>query len=659
MENGHVKSAAAIRDIRIRGSSSGFDPKQIFAPIKNRVSSSQASKQGAMANSQDKDVQPTEMIEEGEVSASASSGDECAALTRQIQNDNFNVKFKIHMINKMLDEGSPASSQLLEDLRNMESKVVQSQQRYERLEKKLQLKKRKKRNKRKSLPQQKQRQLNGWKGKGVSTVDSLIQDAPFSYLEELSFSAVEREQDVVEQKFQDLLGTDIFKSKSPTLVPSDSVQPKFKFPLNLASQNLGSNIPDLKFDTVTKTEQASPIHARLKFDIPSPISSISSADDNVKIPSNVSSPKPRKITRFASTNSTSSVSSAPSVIGTEPEVLQTPIPRRWNIPDIKHRKQTPGVVPVPIRELEDLSITDTEEDPFSSHSSPKNEPQTAGFPLKAEYEEELQVLQDLVATQNDQIAEQANQIKLLTSLVRQYQNTSYYPQHVEPTKEPIPIPQPSQNTTSNTIYYDPVSTLDADQQNSKHSINHIIAGLTQIYDATRKSPGIFHETISAFQDCLLDLTLLAQDYNGSNLAEGYTRSRPVVPLDDASAQQQLLLYQYESHRQNAINSDLRFINSLQSRQIQMYKAANKTRIQFLRSMGLLPADTNSSNSTNRYIRGRGYLSQDTRPRSKGADRLRALVYCIMGAQRFAKRLEIRNQDKKKLKIRLVELSNGG
>lgn len=544
------------------------------------------------------------------------TSDECAALTRQIHNDNFNIKFKVHMINKMLDEGSPASPQLLKDLGNLESKMMQSQQRYERLEKKTQLKKRRKRAQKKpSLPKE-QRKLAGWKGKGVSNI--AINDHLSSSLEDLSFSAIEREHNAVERKFQEALGSDIFTSKTPTRETFHFInQPR---PLSI-------NLPQSR----TPPRQLSP----LEFN-----------DENMNIMD--SPPHPRKITRFASTtNSVGSNSPVPMA-----DAPYTPEQHKWKIPDLKSRKQTPAHLAPAIQKLDELSLSDTEEDRSIPQFSKKAH-QAPSSNLSKGDTEEFKRLQSLVEIQKQELAEKTRKIERLESVLRENEKVTLRRAQSPPAKHLAA----SENTTYNTVYCSALSTFPNDL---KLLINEVIAELTQVYDVTRKLPGMPHDAIFSFQDCLLELAEIAQETAAAaNTTNTLTTSKkpPPPPLTDASAAQQLLLFQYQLSRQNLAVADLQFINSLQSRQIKTYQMANKTRIQFLRSLGLLPQLPPPPPTTGFMFsrRNRGLTQQDTRPRSKGADRFRAVVYSVMAVWRFRKRLDMRIEEKQELKRRLHEL----
>lgn len=591
---------------------SSSDPKSMFTQI-TRPSSAPQPPEPTVKKTEER-LQDVSEVE-------GTTSDECAALTRQIHNDNFNIKLKVHMINKMLDEGSPASPQLLKDLGNMESKMMQSQQRYERLEKKIQLKKRRKRAQKKSSLQKEQRQLAGWKGKGVSSTNVAIHDHCSSSLEDLSFSAIEREHNAVERKFQEALGPDIFTSKTPTRETFHFINQPRPFTLNL-------------------TQSTTP---------PRQLSPPDSNDENVNMMD--SPPHPRKITRFASTtNSVGSNSPVPMA-----EAPHTPDQHKWKIPDLKTRRQTPAHLAPAIQKLDELSLSDTEDDRPIFQFSKKSQPMQSSSLPKGDIEE-FQRLQRLVDIQKQELAEKTRKIERLESVIRENEKAASRKAQSPPAKQPAA----SENTTYNTVYCSALSTFPNDL---KLLINEVIAELTQVYDVTRKLPGMPHDAIFSFQDCLLELAEIAQETataaNTNNLPTNPKTSAP--PLTDASAAQQLLLFQYELSRQNLAVADLQFINSLQSRQIKTYQMANKTRIQFLRSLGLLPQLPPPPPPTTGFMFSRRnreltQQQQDTRPRSKGADRFRAVVYSVMAAWRFRKRLDIRIEEKQELKRRLHELN---
>lgn len=614
MENARFKPAV-VQDSGTTRRGLSFDPQPMFPPI-----------QKAGPSSQQPIAKTNDDISHNFSDIGGTTSDECVALTQRIHNDNFNIKFKAHMINKLLDEGSPASPQLLEDLKNMEAKAMKSQQRYERLERKTQLKKRRKRNQREYTSKE-QHSLTDRKGKGVGAINSSILDG-MSDLDRLSFSAVEREHDAVERKFQEALGQNIFDIHSPSKLQS----------LPAASSSHEPSSPPFFNNPSAYPKPPPPRAAKIAFDMPSPVSSVSSLGDDFKLTLNESPPKPRKVTRFASTT-TSMDSNSPAL---EQQPPHTPIATRWNIPDIKSRKDTPAHLRPIISKLDDLSLSDTD-----SAEAPYRFQHPVSDKDKRFQLNEVSKLQKIIDRQAKQLSEQAVQIESLNLAIDDYEydKQSLY-HHPPPSNNPAP---PSlnngENTTHNTVYYDPVSTFAADTQ-TKPLLGHVIAGLTQVYDSARKVPGIPYETISVFQNCLLDLAAIAQD-------PSTVLPKPTVPLDDATAKQQLLLYRYDNIRQKLAVADLQFITSFQSKQIQTYQAANKTRTQFLRSLGLLPSRPN--NMTTKYVRGKGYVTQDSRPRPKGAARLRSVVFYVMAARRFCMRLDTRNQEKRELKQQLIDL----
>lgn len=648
-----------------------FSDNPMFAPIASKTST-QLQKGARPINNAHFDA-----LENG-----GTTSDECATLSKRIHNDNFNIKFKIHMINKMLDEGSPASPQLLEELRNMENRMTQSQQRYDRLEKKI--KTRKRRN---------NRQEKYGQPTHLDRGEGSLKD-----LDDMSFSAVEREHNAVERKFQEVLGKDIL-DLSIQQIPSDpgpserarllsrhsKSQPQLSSLAAIAAPKFSHGRASTPPPSFAKSD-------RLRFDLPASTSpEISSLQNAFKINNNPypfgrygntqpeSPPRPRKVTRFSTTTS----SDNDQQLGANH--ASTPVQSKWNMPNIHNRQQTPGPGNALANGLNGLTLGDNNRprprtrpdnrfgnlqsddtkntgaygDPNhprrSSHwPLPRsNQPEEAAGlrPLQnpvefaKDREVEIRELREIIARQNQQLSDQAKEIDYLEDVIVELE--AHLP------KEQINFDTKHTNRHQG---FEPTSKYDSVVVSK---LQALVPGLTQIYDSVRKVYGVPTQVISLFQETILDLVDISQH-------RPPTQSHGPVPIEAANVNQQLTLYQYENTKQKNLIGDLQFINQFQAAQIKVYQNMNKTRIEFLRSIGLLPpapAPPPLPRALPRFGRGRYSWQQpamepqkpDTRAKSTGRARLRALVYCVMAARRFQRRLDQRNSEKQSLKLRLSEL----
>lgn len=574
--------------------------------------------------------------------SSDNDDEDIQAAADKIHNDNFNLKLKLHMLNKMLDEKpGAAESKVKEDIRSMERKMELSQRRYERLV----------RNRRR----QKNRVGKGTETRlgydGLSKIsrnnNNIIGNINNSSRNQnddgISFSAVEREQKDVELRFRNRFGSQLLRPASgdeqkqglrtaSTHIPAPPpVAPKFSTLFGGVGRQGGEELKSGRIEELLPSPQLPQLGGKDSWNA-------------------------KKVTRFANTNgSTISPShSPPGVYRFDRNTNRIKFNHTNNI-SINNNDNN-GALP----QLGNLSLTDSD-DPFSvtEVQEPENYDRFGGAGINmrnkgiwisdSEYEEFRQ-LKLLKARQDRKIEEQETEIYRLRAELRAKESTiqdNKFSNHIN-------------NTTNRVDFFSNLRQRQQLPPNSEEvnvKRNNTIKGLTWVYDSFKNIQGIPPDLLSTFQDCILDITYnFGRDDSLQILpAQPSTLAKP-QPLELMTESQQLAIYQYELNRVKQRASDLAFMNNIKSRQIEIYQLANKTRIQFMRSLGLiLPEEpSNLNNNFNRYAY-RNKVLLTSAERQKLQEKFRAAIYYVVAARRFVKRLDDKLVEKGKLRRRLIEL----
>lgn len=564
----------------------------------------------------------------------------------KIHNDNFNFKLKVHMLNKLLDENKgtiSADSKVKEDLRSMERKIELSQRRYDRLV----------RNRRR----QKNRVDKGYGAPlgydGLSKISrnnniigKINENSSSNQNDDgMSFSAVERKQKDVEQRFRDQFGSQLLLPASthqqrsnpviaqPYTSALPPVAPKFSTLFGGLGNGDGQELKSGRIEELLSSPQLPQITGKNIWNA-------------------------RKTTRFANTNgSTISPPRTPleeNQIGNNTNFKNT----------INVNNNTNKFLP----KFDDLSLTDSDnsfsitedQEPVNFNRSENTDigVQNRGIWISDSEYEEFRQLKRMNIRQNQKIEEQENEIYRLRSEIR--------------TKESeldTKFSNNLNNTTNRVDFFSNLRRRKNLQSNSEvnSNRNETIKGLTWIYDSIKSIQGIPPNLLSTFQDCIIDITynFEQKDLQLNPPVQSSSAIAKVQPLESITESQQLAVYQYELNRTKQRLSDLMFSTEIKSRQIEVYQAANKTRIQLMHSLGLIPpADSNNiNNNYNKPLHGNTYnwysyrnkLLLSNAERQKLQEKFRAAIYYVIAARRFVQRLDDKMIEKDRLRQRLVDL----
>lgn len=568
----------------------------------------------------------------------------------KIHNDNFNFKLKVHMLNKLLDENKgtiSADSKVKEDLRSMERKIELSQRRYDRLV----------RNRRR----QKNRVDKGYGAPlgydGLSKISrnnniigKMNENSSNQNDDGMSFSAVERKQKDVEQRFRDQFGSQLLLPAStherqsnpgitqPYISALPPVAPKFSTLFGGLENGDGQELKSGRIEELLSSPQLPQITGKNIWNA-------------------------RKTTRFANTNgSTISPPRTPlkeNQIGNNTTFKNT----------INVNNNTNKILP----KFDDLSLTDSD-DPFSITEDQEpvnfNRSGNTGIGVRnrgiwisdTEYEEFRQ-LKKINIRQNQKIEEQENEIYRLRSEIRTREselNINKFSNNID-------------NATNRVDFFSNLRRRKNFQSNAEVNSNRnkTIKGLTWVYDSIKSIQGIPPNLLSTFQDCIIDITYNfdQKDSQINPPVQSSSAIAKVQPLESITESQQLAVYQYELNRTKQRLSDLIFSTEIKSRQIEVYQAANKTRIQLMHSLGLIPsADSNNlNNNHNKHLHGNNYnwysyrnkLLLTNAERQKLQEKFRAAIYYVIAARRFVQRLDDKMIEKDRLRQRLVDLGING
>jgi hypothetical protein len=576
------------------------------------------------------------------ISSSDNDEEDIQAAADKIHNDNFNIKLKVHMLNKLLDEkAGEAESKVKEDIRSMERKMELSQRRYERLV----------RNRRRQKNRVDKRAGTRLGYDGLSKISRNnnsfigINSSNGNQKDDgISFSAVEREQKDVEQRFRDRFGSQL-------LLPASENEQKLESRTSL-THNPAPPLIVPKFSTLfggLGNEGGQELKSgRIEELLPSPQSPQLSGKDfwNAK-----------KVTRFANTKglTISPSRSPPGVHKFDRNTNRINFSHTNNI-SINNNDNN-GALP----QLGNLSLTDSD-DPFSI--TEVQEPEyydplgNTGIKMRnkgiwisdSEYEEFRQ-LKLLKARQDRKIEEQESEIYRLRAEIRIKESEVHdnkFSSHIN-------------NTTNRVDFFSNLRRRQQPQPNSEEvnlKRNKTIKGLTWVYDSFKNIQGIPPDLLSTFQDCILDITYNYGRDNSLQIlpSQPSTLAKP-QPLESITESQQLAIYQYELNRVKQRASDLAYMNNIKSRQIEVYQLTNKRRIQFMRSLGLILPEESSNlknNNFNRYSY-RNKLLLTSAERQKLEDKFRAAIYYVIAARRFVQRLDDKMIEKGRLRQRLIEL----